>query len=101
MAVTSIDEAKRFLDLHPWATTDVDNPVELLRNVVNDFEKDLIEKTAELTEGEDAPDDPADEEPVGITERLEKLVMFVRGLRNDMKICESEYQVAFSLAKVA
>lgn len=94
MAATAIDDAKRFLNLHPWSTTDVDNPVELLRGVVDQFDDDLAEKLEEERAFEDAPADPDDAD-----QPLAKLLAFVKGLRDDMKICEAEYQVALALVK--
>ncbi len=94
MAVTAIDDAKRFLNLHPWSTTDVDNPVELLKNVVEEFDDALAVKLEEERAGEDAPDDPAD-----VVDTLTKLLAFIKGLRDDCKICEAEYQTAMRLAQ--
>ncbi len=108
MAATAIDDAKRFLDLHPWSTTDVDNPVELLRAVVDDFDKDLDEKASELEKDHEANVMEAVEErlPEEIDKRegsavtaLPKLLAFIQGLRDDMKICEAEYQTALALVK--
>lgn len=97
-AVTAIDEAKRFLDLHPWSTTDVDNPVELLRDVVKEFDDALIEKTAEIEEELDEETREEAEELASTT--VQKLCAFIKGLRDDLKISEAEYQTALALAKV-
>ncbi len=84
---STIEDAKRFLYLHPHATTAVDNPVELLAAIVKDFE--ALEE--EIEEKED------DDDTGSVSQ---KLLAFIKGLRDDMKICEAEYQTALGLAKV-
>lgn len=97
-AVTAIDDAKRFLDLHPWSTTDVDNPVELLREVVAHFDKELEAKTEKIEEELDAETKEEAEELAG--DVVQGLCAFIKGLRDDLKISEAEYQTALALAKV-
>lgn len=80
MAATALDDAKRFLDLHPWATTDVDNPVELLADLVREV-------------GGRGRDEPEPDESV----RVEKLLAFIKGLRESCKISEQEYRGALAL----
>lgn len=91
-AATSIDDAKRFLFLHPWATTDLDNPVELLESVVRDFDDEL----AEARSADDDEDNDFDDQIE--SERVTKLVAFIKKLRDDRKISEAEYQVALQHA---
>lgn len=91
MAATAIDDAKRFLDLHPWSTTDVDNPVELLRAVVDEYHSDLEET---IEDSGMKPDDI--EEKTGAVQRL---CAFIKGLRDDMKISEAEYRTALTLVE--
>lgn len=82
---TALDDAKIFLDRHPWATTDADNPVDLLRALV-----------AEV----DVEEDGAAEAEVGESDapaRVEKLVAFIRKLRDAEKISESEYREAMKV----
>lgn len=83
MSAPAIEEARRFLNLHPWSTTDIDNPVDLLEAVVADYAK-LEEECAQLVEDE-APTD--------------RLLVFIRRLRDDRKISEAEYQTAVHLAE--
>jgi hypothetical protein len=88
-AVSAIDDAKRFLQLHPWSTTAIDNPVKLLEAVVDEINADYTLKDDVLT-----PDD------IGtLKEPAEKLLAFIKGLRDDCKISEAEYQVALDLIK--
>ena len=90
-AATAIDDAKRFLFLHPWSTTDLDNPVELLESVVRDFDDELAEATREVNGDDDGGDG-------GESERIDKLVAFVKKLRDERKISEAEYQAALQYA---
>lgn len=98
MAATAIDDAKRFLDLHPWSTTDIDNPVELLREVVKEFDANLETKTEEIEKELDAETKEEAEELAG--DVVQKLCAFIKGLRDDLKISEAEYQTALALARV-
>lgn len=97
MAATAIDDAKRFLDLHPWSTTDLDNPVEILRDVVKHFDDNLTEKLEEHEREESADVEERAEELV--IDVKTKLLSFIKGLRDDLKISEAEYRVALSLAE--
>lgn len=81
---TALDDAKQFLERHPWATTDVDNPVELLAALV-----------AEVDVEDD--DDEEAEEPSDASKRVEALLDFVRGLRAQAKISDYEYRNALAL----
>lgn len=96
-AATSIDDAKRFLFLHPWSTTDLDNPVELLESVVHDFDAVLAAVTREASN-----DDDDDGRSAGDGEyesgRVDKLMAFVKKLRDERKISEAEYQSALQYA---
>jgi hypothetical protein len=86
---TAIEEAERFLFLHPWSTSDVDNPVDLLRDVVKDFRDDLAEAVRDA-QGETSTDEDDEIE----SPRVSKLLAFIKGLRDDLKISEAEYQTA-------
>lgn len=82
---TALDDARLFLARHPWATTDADNPVDLLRALVAEIEPD---------EGDE------DEDGVGESDapaRVEKLVAFIKKLRDAEKISESEYREAMKV----
>ncbi len=79
--MAAIDDAKRFLFLHPWSTTDVDNPVRLLEDLVKDFYDNLAEAIADF-------------EDEAVQDRVQRLIAFVKGLRDDLKISEAEYQIA-------
>ena len=83
---TALDDAKRFLDLHPWATTEADNPVELLAALV-----------AEVDVEEDEDEDEEEAQPSDAPQRVEALIGFVRGLREQAKISEKEYRSALAL----
>lgn len=86
--MAAIDDAKRFLFLHPWSTTDADNPVRLLEDLVKDFDDNLTESIADF-EADDRDD--LDEM---VQDRVQRLIAFVKGLRDDLKISEAEYQIA-------
>ncbi len=89
--MAAIDDAKRFLFLHPWSTTDVDNPVRLLEDLVKDFYDNLAEAIADF-EAEAFFDFEADDKDD--QDRVQRLIAFVKGLRDDLKISEAEYQIA-------
>lgn len=78
--MAAIDDAKRFLFLHPYSTTDVDNPVQLLREVIDEVEADY-----DLIDNFPEPDDMS---------KVDRLMTFIKGLRDDLKISEMEYQMA-------
>lgn len=88
--MAAIDDARRFLYLHPFATTSVDNPVQLLQEVVDEYDKEQ-EQEEDEDEGMQPDEDCASP--------IDKLLTFVKGLRDDMKICEAEYQTALALVK--
>jgi len=89
VSVSAIEEARKFLWRHPWFTSELDDPVELLRDVV----KEIDEENAALDEDEDSNTEQAGE----IAQRL---LAFIKGLRDDLKISETEYQTALALAGV-
>jgi hypothetical protein len=89
---SAYDEAKRFLRLHPWSTTDVDNPVELLGDLVGEIESGEL---PDLSADDDGVDDGDEDDRQ--SETLDKLMAFVKGLRDDLKISEAEYRIALSL----
>jgi hypothetical protein len=89
---TAIEDAKRFLFLHPWSTTDVDNPIELLEGVVQQFDDDLEEAIRNGTCEEDEEDEEDE-----IDDRIDKLAAFIKKLRDERKISEAEYQAACAI----
>jgi hypothetical protein len=82
---TALDDAKRFLDLHPWATTEVDNPVDLLAALVAEIDDEEAEDEVEPESASDA------------SQRVERLLGFIEGLRKQRKISEQEYRSALAL----
>lgn len=90
-AVSAIDDAKRFLDLHPWATTDVDNPVELLAAVVREVDDEY-----EYVGEDEMNSVVVHRDPDAV---IEQLLTFIKGLRDDCKISENEYRFAKSIVE--
>jgi hypothetical protein len=95
MATSALREAERFLYLHPHATTDVDNPVEILREVV----AEAGDMEAEIQELEDTT--TSDDEVAEIREELaqaksvrDRLIAFVKKLHEQQKICDLELRAA-------
>jgi SMC interacting uncharacterized protein involved in chromosome segregation len=97
MATSALREAERFLYLHPHATTDVDNPVELLREVVAEAE-DIEELADELENARRAMVEDAHEleEARGMKKKFDHLVAFVKKLHEQQKICDLELRAALS-----
>lgn len=86
----AIADAKLFLWKHPLSTTEVDNPVEILEDIVREYEKgdDEDEPMAPYDEGED---DNAD------AYRCERLLTFIKHLYDQRKICDAEYKTACAI----
>lgn len=90
--MAAIDDARRFLYLHPYATTAEDNPVQLLQLVVDEHDK--------ASEDEDEGMQPEEDEGMQPEEDAKtKLMTFIKGLRDDLKISEAEYRVALALTQ--
>lgn len=102
MAVTAYDDACRFVELHPWATMESDNPVEILRELHaehealiderNELQADLDEATAKLEE-------VSPHALTIATSQLDELLRFVRKLHDEQKICDVEWERARAMAK--
>jgi len=73
----AIADAKLFLWKHPLSTTEIDNPVEILEDIVREYDKD--------------------EDDEGDASKSERLLTFIKNLRDQRKICEAEYQVACAI----
>jgi hypothetical protein len=92
---SALEDAKRFLYLHPYATTAEDNPVKLLQSVV-----DEVEAGSSDDDDDDEGMKPSEEQDgATLMQKVVSLVAFVKGLRDDMKISEAEYQTAVALTK--
>lgn len=89
--MTALQEAEAFLWKHPHATTDADNPVELLRDVVGEAEalEHQLENTVDQS-ALDAKDNEIDE----LNVKLDRLVLFVRNLNAQQKISDFELRAA-------
>ena len=97
---TAAIESELFLWRHPWASTDVDNPVDLLRDLTKEHEE-LIEDYNEVTAERDElkVNLAACDDALALSARLGELLHFVRGLRDTQKISELEYEHAKRIAK--
>lgn len=93
---TSIAEAEHFLWNHPWATTDIDNPVDLLREVVSEATQ-LIERLDEV-EHRLRTTVHREREPIAAAQ-LAELVAFIRRLNAEAKISDFELREALAIAK--
>lgn len=92
--MTALQEAEAFLWKHPQATTDADNPVELLRDVVSEAE-DLEHQLENAVDQSDL--DAKDAEISKLEQKLEhydRLVAFVRNLNTQQKISDFELRAA-------
>jgi hypothetical protein len=78
----AIADAKLFLWKHPLSTTDVDNPVEILEDIVREYEKD---------DDDEAEDDDHN------AYRCERLLTFIKRLYDQRKICDAEYRTACAI----
>ena len=89
MAVTAYDEAKTFLFRHPWATTEVDNPVRLLEDLIAQIECGGADTGIH-------PDDDGVDDGSSL-DRAANLLSFIKDLREQEKISEAEYQIACAI----
>jgi hypothetical protein len=87
----AIADAKLFLWKHPLSTTEIDNPVEILEDIVREYDKD--------EDDEDDEDEGMvpDEDENGDASKSERLLTFIKNLRDQRKICEAEYQAACAI----
>jgi hypothetical protein len=102
MVATAHDETQLFLYRHPWATTEADNAVELLRELAVEHEALIAERDELQDDLDDALGQLEEVSPDSIrtlTRQLGDLLCFVRRLRDAEKISEVEYEAAKAIAK--
>ena len=93
MAVTAFDEAKTFLFRHPGATTDIDDPVRLLEDLVYEIKAGGL-----VNGGDDRGMQPSNQLSVAEeNDRVANLLSFIKDLREQEKISEAEYQIACAI----
>jgi len=88
-------DAERFLWRHPWATNEIDNAVSLLH--------ELCDEHAAALEQIDQLQDQLDEHEAlaGKADAADKLLEFVRGLHDALKISDIEFERAQAIARGA
>ena len=98
MAVAAIDDADLFLYRHPWATTEADNPVELLRALASDFEA-INAENDELRSALEQAEKTDPDRLRALSDQVDALMAFVRRLHDDLKISDLEYEHARAIAR--